>query len=194
MEQNLTPEQSLQVIQRMIAEAKESFMKIGPFFISWGVVLIVAGLIEFYLRQVGSSYSWVSWPIAGVLGGISAFVLGMRQSKSVGGNTTFMDRVSTYLWAAFGVALVLVLYLTIRAHIDPNPFVMIITGIPTFVTGALIKFPALKWGGVVFWLGAVVATFLPSVYSGLIFSIALFFGYLLPGILLMRKENGIRTT
>lgn len=193
MEQDLTPEQSLNVIQEAITQAKKSFIKMSPFFITWGVALMIAGSLEFYLRLQGSDYFWVAWPAASLLGGIIAAVIGVRQGKRKS-SISFMDRISSYLWGAFGVALVLVLYIAVSSNVDPNPYVMLITGIPTFVTGALLRFAPMRWGALAFWIGAIVATNVDSLYSGLIFSIALFFGYLLPGILLMRKENGVCTT
>lgn len=192
MEKNLTPEESLSMIHEMIAQAKQSFMRISPFFILWGITFMVAGIMEFILKQQGHPLFWTSWPIAGFIGGGLAFWQGKKLSEQQQ-TETFMDRVSTFLWSGYVAALVLVLYMTVSSGTDPNPYVMLITGIPTFVTGALIRFPALKWGGVLFWVFALLAFNLNTQYSGLIFSVALLFGYLMPGIMLRNKEkDGIR--
>lgn len=191
METQLTPQESIEIIQRAMREARASFMKLSPFFLVWGIVFITAGLVEFYLKDTGHPLFWTSWPVAAAIGGVLVAVLGYKHGEKQAGNTTIIDRLQSYVWGSYGVALVLVLYITLHMGVDPNPFVMLLTGIPTFITGASIRFAPMKFGAIAFWVGALLAVHVPVLYSGLIFSIALFFGYLLPGFLLKHKENAI---
>jgi len=193
MEKELTPQQSLELIKETILQARSSFMRISPFFLIWGIVFVIAGLVEFYLKTNGHHLFWTSWPIAGMIGGVLAGVVGYRQSKAHSGNSTFIDRVMGLIWGTYGASLIIMLYMTVSMKVDPNPYVMLITAIPTFITGAMIKFPIMKYGAFAFWIGALLAMNMDPVFSGLIFSCALVIGYLLPGFLLAKTENGLHS-
>ena len=193
MEKELTPQQSLELIKETISQARSSFMRISPFFLVWGIVFVIAGLVEFYLKTSGNQFFWTSWPIAGVIGGVLTGVVGYRQSKAQAGNSTFIDRVMSLLWGTYTFSLFVLLYMTVSSQVDPNPYVMLITAIPTFITGTIIRFPIMNYGAFAFWIGAVLALNIDTMYSGLIFSCALVVGYLLPGFTLSKKENAIQS-
>ena len=61
MEKELTPQQSLELIKETILQARSSFMRISPFFLIWGIVFVIAGLVEFYLKTQGHLLFWTSW-------------------------------------------------------------------------------------------------------------------------------------
>lgn len=188
----MTPQQSMELISEMIASAKQSFMKMNFYFLLWGVLLALAGLTEFLLAGY-ISYPWVVWPIVGLIGGTVAGVHGAKQGKTAGAST-FADRVYMWLWMAFVFTLVVFIVGAVSMAVDPGPFIMLLTGLPTFVTGAIMRFKPLMVGGVLFWIiGLVTIFFLPE-YSALAFTVAIVAGYIVPGLMLRSKENGIQST
>ena len=69
-------------------------------------------------------------------------------------------------------------------RIDPSGYIMILTGLPTVLTGKLIKFNPLVLGGVAFWaLGTLAVFFLPA-YGDLLFIFSMIVGYLVPGFMM----------
>lgn len=192
MDNTFTPEQSLKLIDDTIREAKRSFHKIHYYFLLWGVLFAVAGLISFLLMRAGSAWHWVGWPAMGTLGGALAAVRGARDGRRQGVTTT-MDRLHKWLWTAYTITLVLLLVGTVPNRVDPNPWILVLTGLPTFVTGAMMRFRPLMLGGVLFWLAGTLLFFTLQPFSSLVFSLAIALGYIVPGLMLKQEENGLRT-
>ena len=187
-ETTLTAEHSLQTIQSMIATAKRSFQKISFYFLLWGVLMSLAGMLEFVLTLKGYPRPYLGWPIAGVLGGIVAALHGAKQGQK-SDVTTFTDKVMMFLWGSYTVSLILIIVGSVVSGTNPNKFVLLLTGLPTFATGALIGSRHLMAGGIIFWSFGIVTFFVADVYAPLLFSIALAIGYIFPGIMLKRANQ-----
>ncbi len=192
MEQRPTPEQSLQLINDMMAQARRSHQKVNFYFLLWGVLFALAGIAAHVLFRSGWEFHWIVWPIAGVLGGIISGVRGSREGKQQH-SSTFMDRVHQWLWISYVITLVLMIIALVNFRIDPNPFVLLLTALPTFVSGALMRFTPLMIGGILFWAIGFASFFVFREYSAIVYSIGITVGYIVPGILLKRQEDGLRT-
>jgi hypothetical protein len=69
-----------------------------------------------------------------------------------------------------------------------------LTGLPTFITGQAMRFRPLMLGGVLFWIAGVAMLFVTGPLGVLvIYCVAMVLGYILPGILLKRYEDGLRS-
>ena len=180
----------LQVISEMIAVAKRSFVRMSYSFLLWGWLLLAAGLSEYVLRHVLNygHIAWIGWPVVGVLGGVLAALRGRKESNSAG-VATYMDRVFMYLWGGFVVTLVLVIVTNMLKHSNPGPAIIVLTGLPTFVSGGVMRFRPLIVGGIVFWLLGLVSYLAPGEYSSLLFCASIITGYLVPGYLLQKAER-----
>lgn len=188
-EQQMSPQQSMDLINDMISKAKNSFQKMSFYFLLWGVLLIVAGLIEYYLDRVLLwDHSYIGWPVIGTLGGIIAGVHGAREGKKQG-VTTFTDRVTMFLWSGFVISLVLIIIGAVASNMNPGPFIIVITGLPTFVSGGIMRFKPLMIGGIIFWIIGLASFFVLEEYRSLVFSFAILCGYVIPGLMLKRAEN-----
>jgi hypothetical protein len=192
MEQPLDPRQSLRLIDETIREAKRSFQKIHFHFLLWGVLFALAGIASYLLMQAGSAWHWVGWPAMGILGGIISGVRGAREGRAQGVSTT-MDRLHMWLWTTYTITLLLVLVGSVPNRLDPNPWVLVLTGLPTFVTGAMMRFRPLMVGGVIFWVAGTLLFFTMHAYSPLVFSVAITLGYIVPGLMLKKEEHGLRS-
>lgn len=194
MNNNLTPEQSLKVIESMIGQAKRSFSRFSFYFLLWGVLLSSAMLATYLLRDLSPALAHgAPWGIAGVLGGIISSVHGARQGRSMVVNNP-MDGIIGWMWGSFVITLILIIVCSVIAEHDPGPVITILTGIPTFMTGQIIRFRPLILGGLTFWLAGAVMHFTSDAYlHTLLYCGAMLLGYIIPGILLKREENGLRT-
>ncbi|MGB0167492.1 MAG: hypothetical protein ACPF8V_11625, partial [Luteibaculum sp.] len=143
--QEFTEQKSIALIERMISEARRSFSKTAIFFLIWGLVLALAGIGEYVLNIRSYQHPYIVWPIASVVGAIWAGVVGKNLSIEKG-NSTIIDRVMFSLWTSFFITLVLFIAACVFSNINPGSYIIIITGLPTVVTGMVLRFNPLIWG------------------------------------------------
>ncbi|TXC76925.1 hypothetical protein [Luteibaculum oceani] len=189
-QENSSELNQIHMITSMIAEARKSFSKTSIYFLIWGIVMAVAGLVEFWLTQEQYASPFIAWPVAGAIGGIWAGVVGRKQGMQQT-HFTLYDRAIMAIWSSYTVTLVLIIIASVLQKQNPGLWIMFLTGLPTLASGLLIKFRPLIYGGIVFWVAGLIALFIPSNYLPLTFAISLFFGYIIPGLMLKRaEENG----
>ena len=194
MDQNMTAEESLKLIERMIGQAKKSFSRISFYFLLWGVLLTGAMLATYLLRDAGPSWAnGVAWGAAGTLGGILSAMHGARHSKAEE-VTNPMDGLIGWLWISFIITMLIVIFCSLLVHRDPGALITLLTGIPTFMTGQVIRFRPLIIGGIIFWIAGITMHLttdplaLTALYCG-----AMVLGYIIPGMMLKRQEDALRT-
>lgn len=193
MEQELTPSESLKLIETMISQAKRSFHRQSYYFLLWGVLLIAAMLFNYFMALRGSEIGGFAWPVIGIVGGILSFMHGAKEgrTKTV---PTAMDRVIMWLWVSFVITMLITMFSSgYSDHSMQIGSIIVLTGLPTFVTGQLMRFRPLILGGVLFWVLGAVSYFAPMSVTVWLYIAAIFFGYLVPGYLLKRQEDGLRT-
>lgn len=176
----------IEIIEAMLQESRKSLKHNSFYFLLWGCLLIPAGLAEFFidtepLRRLG-------WPVAGILGGIISGIHGRRDAKR-SGTQTLSDSITGYTWGAFGFGLLLTIVYTVTNQLSPHPLILMLAGMSTFINGGASKFKPLIWGGIALAAGAILCAFVvPVVYHSLVFSAAIFLGYVLPGMQLRKIE------
>lgn len=184
----LNPVESLQVINEMIEKAKRSFSHVSFYFLMWGVLLVIAGVVEYILKQVVHyEYFFIGWPALALIGVIIAIFRGRQYERNQ--PSTYTDKIFGYLWGSFGVTLILLIIGTVSNDISPTPFILLLTGLPTCASGGVIKFKPLIAGGIIFWAIGTLSFFLWEEFQSLLFSIAILFGYIIPGFMLKKSEN-----
>lgn len=194
MERELTPSESLKLIETMIGQAKSSFSRMSFYFLMWGVLLVAAMLITYLMRDAGGVWArGAAWGMAGILGGIISSIFGIRQGKKEQVANP-MDRLVGWIWGAFVITMLLIMYTFTSTGRDPGVAITLLTAMPTFLTGQVMRFKPLIFGGLLFWLAGMVMS-----YSGndtvivSAYCISMVLGYIVPGILLKRQEDGLRT-
>ena len=179
---------SIEIIEQMLAESKKSLYNNSFYFLLWGAMLIPAGIAEFLLQ--GTPYFWVVWPIVGTIGGIISAIYSIRESKKSGVNSA-ADRITGYTWGAFGFGLFFVLAFSAVNRMLPHTLILMLAGSATFISGGISKFKPFVWGGIVLEIGALLCAFvIEPMYHSLAFSLFIFLGYVIPGIILRKEEHG----
>jgi hypothetical protein len=193
MEQTLSPQESLRLIESMIGQARRNFSRMSFYFLLWGFLLIAAMVVTFLLRDSVSGWQHgAAWGVAGTLGGIISAVRGAREGrKELVSNP--MDSTIGWLWSAFVITMILLIAFSVRSRVDATIAITMLTGLPTFITGQVMRFRPLVLGGVLFWLAGVAMLFVTDPQGVLvIYCSAMVLGYIVPGILLKRHEDGLR--
>ena len=185
--ENLTAQQSLEIITAMIRQAKGKVQKNGFYFMLWGWVVVVANLGMYTLIQLEYSRPYIVWAIT-IPAWIISLYKGYRDGKS-GNATSHLDMVSMWLWVCFGIVVFTIVAFGYKLNYQINPLILTISSVPTFVSGVLLRFRPLMFGGASFWVFGIVGFLMPMDLQPLIGAVAIFCGYLVPGYLLKSKED-----
>ena len=181
--EEFTPEQSLQLINNMITGVKKELQDNGFFFLLWGWLVFIAAITNFVLLKMESEYAYHVWailmPLGGVVSGIYGFTRMKKRNKRV---KTFIDRAMMYVWIAFGVAIFIVLISANHVGFEKvYPYVLLIYGIGTFITGGIIKMRLLVAGGICCWVLSVICFYVTFDIQLLLLAAAIAIAYIVPG-------------
>ncbi len=72
-----------------------------------------------------------------------------------------------------------------------NTLIISLYGLGTFVSGGILKFKPLIFGGIFSWVIAIVALFIPEIYSLLMVSLSVIVAYLIPGYMLKSRNKNL---
>lgn len=186
-EENLSARQSLDIITSMIQEAKGKVQKNGFHFMLWGWVIVLANLGMYTLTKLGYPYPYIVWSIT-IPAWIISLYVGFKQGRSQG-VTTHFDLVSLWLWVCFGICIFTLVAFGHKINYQLNPVILVISSIPTFVSGVLLRFKPLMLGGASFWVFGIICFLTTMETQPLVGAVAVFCGYLLPGYLLKNKKD-----
>jgi len=194
---NLTPEESFEIINRAIANFKMNYRENAQVFLLWGWILTLASISNFIILKLLSS--WVAlehkgflilgnWVVFILIGSIILYFI-VRKEKKEKKVHSQIDRFIDKLWwvtaASFGIAIIL----CFRLEIEPPSLMLLVAGIATTTTGLVIRFKPLIFGGMSFFVFSIASTFVTNEYLALVVSAAIVCGYLIPGYFLKAAKE-----
>jgi hypothetical protein len=185
--ENLTAQQSLDIITTMIQQAKGKVQKNGFHFMLWGWVVVIANLGMYTLTRLDYPYPYIVWSIT-----IPAWVISLYKGYKDGRSenaTSHLDLVTLALWVTFGVCVFTIVAFGNKINFQINPLIITISSIPTFVSGVVLRYKPLMLGGASFWIFGIIAFLVPRETQPLIGAVAVLCGYLVPGYLLKHKKD-----
>jgi len=189
-DKQLTKDESLQLITEMIGQAKRNFAKGGSFFfLLWGWVVLIANAGHYVMMQ-WQLYNkpYLIWVIT-IPAMIVTIIYSVQMDKKalVKGH---LDRIYGLLWLSVFICAVIVLAFIPQVQYNMNPIILVFAGLGTFLSGSMLRFTPLVLGGFALWAAAIVAFLSPLTDQYLIAAIGILAGYLIPGYLLRKAENG----
>lgn len=196
-EQNLTPEESLKIIDKAISNFKVNYRESSHVFLLFGWLLALASLSNFIILKVLHAkeaydlmgpYTFSIWGAFAVIGFIALFFL-VRREKKHKKVYSYIDGYVNNLWWVTLVAFFVAIFLCIKLEIAPPPIMLIIAGIATATTGFLIKFKPLIIGGMAFFIFSIVTVFVMNEYLALVVCVAIICGYIIPGYMLKSSKE-----
>jgi hypothetical protein len=182
---SMSNEESLQVITSMIEAARKDMRDNGSWFLLWGWLVFIACVAHFTLMMVDYDKPWLAWMLMIVGGVISAFK-GIKEDRHQRVKT-YIDSFMNYVLVAFLVSLFLVLLNMQHLGLSTYPMVMMVYGIWLFVSGGVLEFRPLIYGGILNWILAFVAFQFNFDFQIIILAAAVLFGYIIPGYLLRSR-------
>lgn len=185
----IDPQESLQLIQKFITGARYNAQQSSFGFIFWGILIAAAALINYFLvKFTASDLSWLPWPILTIGGFIATTIYYSRKGKKEGIVSTF-GRFFRWLFFCGGITYFLLVFLCVKQNISPTPFMLALTSLLIAVSGFAVRYKPLIVGGILFFVAAIVSVFISPVNQLLLITVLMLIGYLLPGILLVRKRE-----
>ena len=159
---NFDASASLKQIEEMISQARRNVEENGFLYRLWGWAVVVCALIHFGLAYSGVTnepyWVWCSLLLVFIF---QFFYIAKRERKRQ--VKTFADRLLGTTWLVFSVMIALALFMLIcRGYYDLiNPVMLLLYGMPTILSGVLLKTRSLVWGGLCCFALAIIAVFVP---------------------------------
>ena len=189
MEKTLNEKESLALIHSMIAGTRSNLRENSVFYLLWGWTVFLSALLHYLLIALENPMNWLVWPIAMPLAGIASIFIGRKQEREAVVKT-HLDRALNYLWGGFSVVLFITIVASAKFGFEITyPILIWLYGLGTFVSGGILRFRPLIWGGVVAWMIGIAAIFLPFEQQLLCVAGAILFSYIVPGHLLRRSPD-----
>ena len=190
-EEKFTPEQSLELIGQMINKAKNKFGENGHLYLLWGWAILACSLAPFILAYyVKWEHHYMVWFLTWLVF-IYQMIYLTRQKKREKVKT-YTDDIIKIVWITFVVLMFLFGFLFGKLMGEEyykffNPGILALYGMPTVLSGAILKFRPLVIGGIVCWILSIISTYIPFQYQLLLLSAAVIAAWIIPGYL-MRKR------
>jgi hypothetical protein len=187
-EKMMTGEESLRIITEMINKTKVNISQGSFHLLFWGWLIFACSLSEFLLMRFTEVthpyYVWFS-VIPGVfVSMIYGYIKGRKARVR-----TYADGIYMWTWMGFLCAAIVLFIVHSKTMDTVAPYILLLAGFPTFVSGFIIKFRPLIIGGISFWIIALIIQFAGLSIAPLGVPVAMLTGYLIPGYMLKNKVD-----
>lgn len=207
-EKEMNEQESLRIITQMINKAKNSFHDTGIGPMLWGSVIAFCSLVTWATIHYEFTLPFDIWLLT-LVAIIPQIVITAREKKMRRAKN-YDDSAIDYIWLAFGISIFLLI------HINSNfinklvvvyqeyehavgkwpsfglssyssSLMLLLYGLPTVITGAIMKFRPMLWGGIAGWICCVISVYTPMQTDMLLTAFAAAVMWLVPGLILWRK-------
>jgi hypothetical protein len=185
-ENEMTGQESLDLIARMIHKARRDYLDSGLSALLWGCVISFCSLASFfnevYWKIPRFDYIWFLTFIAV----IPQVVIAIREGKMRKYKAYEEDHVGG-IWISFAIAVFLLGFIFGRypSYAEPAVYLMLY-GVPTFATGYARRFRPMLLGGLACWALAVLSLYCGYPYSLLCITAGALLAWFIPGLILRK--------
>jgi len=188
----LTPEESLLLITKTIAETKKRFEENGHIIVLWGCLTFMVFFSQYVFSFTGlyKKFDIIWTVILFPLGAIYTFIYVRRKVKKNNLPNTIIGRIAGTMGWAMGMNLMILGFLFSRQLGDAlAPIFLILLALSIIVIGESIKFKPLFIGGILMNLIGLGSFFVSRDYHGLSMMLGSLVGLIIPGILLNKAHR-----
>jgi len=187
----LSSQESLDIILKMVSQAKVNFRQSSFHLLLWGWLVLAASLGHFLLLKFSAAAQpEMAWFLM-IPGVFVSMIYGFREGRREK-VSTYADRIYMWTWMSFLISMFLLQFLMFE---DEGRIMMIVIlvlcGYATFLSGQILQFRPLLVGGILFWVFSILAFWLSNEYNLLVMAASVLTGYLIPGHLLRRKIRNV---
>ena len=186
-EENLSAQQSLDLISSMIRQAKGNMQNNSFHFLLWGWTIAIANIgVYVMLKFTDIKEPFFMFAIT-IPAAVVSMVYGARQGRKAK-TSTMLDQINMWMWISFGITCFILAIFGPKMNWQINPVIITMCAAPTLLSGIMLRFKPLQAGGLVFWVLGVTSFLVDGETQFLLAAIAVTFGYLVPGYLLKKSE------
>lgn len=179
----------------MINRAKDKFSENGHLYLLWGWVVFFCSILQFLLVTFTSfDKAYLVWQVCWLVVIYQVvYLVKRKRHKRV---RTYTGDIIGYVWLAFVVAIFLMGFLFGSILGDQyyrmvGPGFLVLYGIPTFLSGVILRFKPLIVGGISCWVLSVLSVLVTPQYQLLFLSAAMLVAWIVPGYLLRAKYKSV---
>ena len=187
-EEKFEPIQSLQLIESMINHAKNKLSDNGHLYLLWGWVVLVCSIGQFAAIkwQLVNRPEWI-WSLTWLAFLYQTIYLARRKKKSR--VNTYTDELLKAVWIVFvGCGLIMGVVVSKGGSWETMyPLILMLYGVPTILSGVILRFKPLVAGGLICWVLSIVAPFIPLLYNLLLVAVAVIAAWIIPGYLMQKR-------
>lgn len=191
----LNEKESLELIARMIQNTHQNLeSRGGKTLLIYGYITLITSIaVYFIVGYTRNPHYFLLWFIIPVAGGIWKYLDRRAHTQTV---TTYIDRVVKYVWLVVGLVVWLAActaFFSAFHRISILFLVALMINIATSITGLIIQFKALTFGGVAGILLSFSLLLINDLNSILIFGAIFLLCMIIPGHILQFSEKKKRT-
>lgn len=187
-EKPLSEKESLELITGMISKARNHYHESGTSALLWGFANMICFVLAYFkVEDFGFGIPFNPFWLLGITALFQIYF--SKKEKVSKATVTYMDEAHRYVWIAFGITISILTIAGGFADIGyiVLPMLLLIFGIPTFISGAIKKFNPLVIGGIICWILSVVCMFYRGSGVYLLVALGACCAWVIPGLIL-RKE------
>ncbi len=186
-EKTFNEKEAVAVIQQMVNAGRYNIKQDAVHLLVWGWLILAACLVHYlsYLAQFPEGL--YVWTVVIVLGMAASMYTGWKQGQQAK-SQSYIDRINRYLWLGSLVPFAIAIGIGLTYDwIFAYPVFAAIFGWGNFISGGLLKYKPLVWGGVAAWIFAGLMLFFTGPEILLLMAAAIFLSYLVPGHMMMKQ-------
>lgn len=166
------------------------------YYLLWGWLVFAATAIQYVLltQLESNNYHWITWPILMPIGALWSMLIGRKMEK-LAGHTTLLDRVMGYLWGGMVMGILFSILMSSRlGWSNSYILIMLFYAIGTFISGRILRFRPLIYGGLFSLLLILSVLVFPALLASfqqnlIILALSIVATYLIPGYLLRANKE-----
>ena len=186
-----TKEKQIEIISKVINSTKENLQPLSVNFIFWGCLIVGMSLIHYIFPQFIQSTRYSSllfWTVIPVIVMILTVFYNMKNRKTIG-YETHLDRVIKIIWGVFNASWLLIVIISLLNGVNnPVPDILFLLSNTLLITGLIIRFRPIVFGGLLLMLFTVYINYNPNINFLLVNIIGVSLGMLIPGITLYTSK------
>lgn len=183
----MTEFESLQLITSMINKAKNGFRESGTMYLLWGWLIFCCCMLQFIAMEFFQYNLYFIWFSTWILLIYQIFFL--RKKRKTRKVRTYTEEINGFVWLVFFICLMLLVFVGVQYKqfemIDP--MILVLYGMPTFLSGVILKFRPLMIGAVCCWVLAIVSPFVNTHIQLLLLAAGIAAAWIIPGYLLKKR-------
>ena len=150
-EKMMSGEESLRIITEMINRTKVNIRQGSFHLLFWGWLIFGCSMSEYFLYKFSNFthpyYVWFFVVPGVVVSMVYGFTTGRKSKVSTYGGKLYM-----WTWIGFLIAAIVLFIVHSKSMQTVAPYILLLAGFTTFVSGFIIKFRPLIIGGLTFWI------------------------------------------